>query len=97
MLGKIIAAIPVEVPSSVSSASFTSKGSIVAAIINTLLYLIGALSIIMVIVGGLMYVFSAGSQKRSEQAKNTIIYAVVGLAIAILGYAIINFVIGRLS
>lgn len=97
MLGKIIAAIPIDVPSDVTEHSFSSKGSLANAIISTLFYFIGALSVIMIIVGALIYIFSAGSQKRIEQAKNTIVYAVVGLIVAVLGYAIINFVIGKLK
>lgn len=93
---KIFSVIPVDVPADVSGNSFSSKGSLANAIISTLFYFVGALSVIMIIVGALMYIFSAGSQKRMEQAKNTIVSAVVGLVVAILGYAIINFVIGKL-
>ena len=96
MLTKIIAAIPVDVPDDIKASSFSSKGSLASAIISTITYFIGALAVIMIIVGGLMYIFSGGSQKRIEQAKNTIVYAVVGLVVAVLGYAILTFVIGRL-
>ncbi len=61
-------------------------------ITNILLFLIGVLSVIMLIVGGLRYVLSGGNQQAVGAAKNTILYAIAGLIIAILSYAIINFV-----
>ena len=63
-------------------------------IINLLLFIIGAIAVIMVIIGGLRYVLSGGDANAVTSAKNTILYAIVGLAIAILAYAIVNFVVG---
>ena len=48
---------------------------------------------IMLIYGGLRYVLSNGDSKKVDAAKNTILYAIVGLIIAMLSYAIINFII----
>jgi hypothetical protein len=50
----------------------------------------------MIIVGGIRYVTSAGDSSKVKAAKDTIMYSVVGLAIAILAYAIVNFVIRQL-
>lgn len=61
---------------------------------NVMLFLVGAISVIMVIIGGLRYVISGGNTTNVGTAKNTILYAVVGLVISLLAYAIINFVIG---
>lgn len=66
-------------------------------IINILLYIIGAVAVIMIIVGGLRYVLSGGDSSSVSGAKNTILYAVVGLAIAILAYSIVNFVITNIK
>lgn len=57
---------------------------------------VGALSAIFIIVGGLQYVISAGDPQQTARAKNTIIYAVVGLAISVFATAIVNFVLNRL-
>jgi glucose uptake protein GlcU len=65
-------------------------------IVNTMLYVLGALSVIMIIYGGIRYTTSAGDAKHVESAKNTIMYAVVGLVVALLAYAIVNFVIEQL-
>lgn len=66
-------------------------------ITNTVLFIVGILSVIMLIYGGLRYVISGGDQKKVTDAKNTIMYAVIGLIIAILSFAIINFVIGAFA
>ncbi|MBQ7802668.1 hypothetical protein IJ380_02295 [Candidatus Saccharibacteria bacterium] len=62
-------------------------------ITNTILYIIGILSVIMLIFGGLKYALSAGDSKKVTDAKNTILYALIGLIISILAYAIVNFVL----
>lgn len=64
---------------------------------NTVLYAVGIISVIMLIYGGLRYVLSGGDASKVTAAKNTIIYAIIGLIIAILAYAIINFVIGAIG
>ena len=65
-------------------------------IINILLFLIGAIAVIMIIIGGIRYVTSNGDQGQVTGAKNTILYAIVGLVVAIMAYAIVNFVVSRL-
>lgn len=67
--------------------------SIFTKIINTLIFVIGAIAVIMIIIGGLRYTLSGGDAGSVTSAKNTILYAIVGLIIAILSYAIVNFVI----
>jgi hypothetical protein len=62
-------------------------------IADTLIFLVGAVSVIMIILGGLRYVVSNGDQKNVTAAKDTILYAVVGLVVAIASYAIVHFVI----
>lgn len=66
-------------------------------IINGVLYVVGVLAVVMVIVGGVKYTTSGGDQAAVTSAKNTILYGIVGLVIAILAYAIANFVIGKVA
>ena len=66
-------------------------------ITNTILYAVGIISVIMLIYGGLRYVISGGDSKKVTDAKNTIMYAIIGLIIAILAYAIVNFVINAIG
>ena len=51
----------------------------------------------MLIIGGIRYVISGGNSAAVTAAKNTILYAIVGLIIALFAYAIVNFVIGSLT
>ena len=63
---------------------------------NTVLYIVGIIAVIMLIIGGIKYVVSGGDSKKVTDAKNTILYAIIGLIIAFLAYAIVNFVISAL-
>ena len=63
---------------------------------NTVLYIVGIIAVIMLIIGGIKYVVSGGDSKKVTDAKNTILYAIIGLIIAFLAFAIVNFVISAL-
>lgn len=71
---------------------FGSTG-VFTTIVNVLLFIIGAVSVIMIIFGGFRYVTSGGDSGGVTSAKNTILYAIVGLVVAVLAYAIVNFVL----
>lgn len=73
------------------------EGGVFTKIVNILLFLIGVLSVVMLIYGGIQYVLSTGDSGKVTNAKNTILYAVVGLIVAILSYAIVNFVLTSLN
>ena len=73
------------------------QGGIFRTITNVLLFLIGAISVIMLIIGGIRYVVSGGDSTAVQNAKNTILYAIVGVVVAILAYAVVNFVISSFS
>lgn len=62
--------------------------------INTALFILGALSVVMMIFGGIRYTISGGDSTAVTAAKNTILYAVIGLVVALLSFSISNFVIG---
>lgn len=65
-------------------------------ITNTILYIVGIVAVIMLIIGGIKYVVSGGDSKKVTDAKNTVLYAIIGLVIAVFAYAIVNFVISAL-
>lgn len=71
--------------------------SIWTKVINTILIVIGSISVIMVIVGGVRYVVSAGDPKGVNSAKDTILYAIVGIIVSIMAGAIVNFVLARIT
>lgn len=72
-------------------------GGIFTTIVNILLFIIGAISVIMLIIGGIRYTVSGGDSSAVTSAKNTIMYAIVGIIVAVLAFAIVNFVIGGLT
>ncbi len=63
---------------------------------NTILYIVGIIAVVMLIIGGIKYVVSGGDSKKVTDAKNTVLYAIIGLVIAFLAFAIVNFVISAL-
>lgn len=80
-----------------SQGSTTSLSSVFKTVVNVLLFVIGAVSVVMLIVGGIRYTLSAGNSTAVTAAKNTIMYAIIGLVVAFLAYAIINWVLGALQ
>ena len=62
-------------------------------ITNTVLLIVGLISVIMLVYGGLRYILSGGDSKKVTDAKNTILYAIIGLSISMLAYAIVHFVL----
>ncbi len=78
------------------SATLFGEGSIFTNIINALLFIIGALSVVMLIYGGIRYTTSGGNSNSVTAAKNTIIYAIIGLIVAFLAFAVVNWVLNTL-
>jgi hypothetical protein len=70
---------------------------IITEVVRTLLYAVGIISVVMLIYGGLRYVVSGGDNKKVTDAKNTIMYAIIGLIIALLSYAIVEFVMRQIG
>ena len=74
-----------------------SAGDIAKDVVNIMFFIVGVMAVIMIIWGGIRYVLSAGNSAALTSAKNTIMYAVIGLIVAILAYTIVNFVINTVS
>lgn len=66
---------------------------LIANVANILLFIVGAIAVIMIIISGIRYVVSQGDSGAVKSAKDTILYSVIGLVVAIFAYAIVNFVI----
>ena len=71
-----------------------SAGDIAKDVVNIMFFIIGVMAVIMIIWGGIRYVLSAGNSAALTSAKNTIVYSIIGLIIAILAFVIVDFVIG---
>lgn len=75
---------------------FGGPDSVFTTIVNVMLFLIGAISVVMLIYGGIRYTTSGGNSASVTAAKNTILYAIIGLVIAFLAFAIVNWVLGAI-
>jgi hypothetical protein len=64
---------------------------IVVMIINYSLFFIGALALIFVIWGGIQYVTSGGDAEKTTKARNTLLYAIIGVVVVVLAYGIVNW------
>jgi hypothetical protein len=67
---------------------------VIGTIINVLSLVVGVVSVIMIIIGGLKYITSGGDSSSVSSAKNTILYAIVGLIVVALSQFIVQFVLG---
>jgi hypothetical protein len=80
----------------VKKGSATKVNSLIADVINILSVVVGVVAVIMIIIGGFKYITSSGDSNNVASAKNTIIYAIVGLIIVALAQVIVRFVLGAL-
>lgn len=67
----------------------------VRLIVNTLSLIVGIVAVIMIIIGGLKYITSSGDSNNVSSAKNTILYAIIGLVIVVLAQVIVRFVLSK--
>ena len=70
----------------------TQVNGIIKTIVEVLLMAVGAISIIMIVIGGILFALSSGDTQKAAKARSTILYAVVGLIVSVFASAIVNFV-----
>ena len=75
----------------------SSVNSIITTVINIFSLVVGVVAVIMIIIGGFRYVTSGGDSGNVSGAKNTILYAIVGLVIVALAQIIVKFVLGKVT
>jgi uncharacterized membrane protein len=73
--------------------STTDIDSTIKSVINILSVVVGIVAVIMIIVGGFRYITSAGDSTKVTSAKNTILYAIIGLIIVAMAQLIVRFVL----
>ena len=73
-----------------------ATSNVVTTILNIVFGIFGAVALLFIVIGGFRYVISSGDPKNTAKAKNTIIYAVVGLVVALGAEAIVNFIVGNI-
>lgn len=70
-----------------------SFNSVVHTVINLFSWIVGVISVIMIVVGGFKYITSGGKDSNVSGAKNTIMYALIGLVVVALAQVIVRFVL----
>jgi type IV secretion system pilin len=84
----------------VDPSNLPNKGEVDAGtfvdIANIAISIFAAVAVLAMVVAGFRYIIAKGEPQALAQAKNMIIYAAVGLAICVMAFAIVNFVLDRL-
>lgn len=70
---------------------------VIINILNAIIFVGGIVAAVFIVVGGFNYMTSAGDAGKVAKAKNTIIYALIGLVVCVLAFAIVNWAIGTLD
>ena len=76
-----------------AASAIGSPDSLVKKVVDWLLWFVGIISVIMMIWGGIRYAISGGDSSKVTAAKNTILYALIGLVVAVFAWAIVNWVL----
>jgi len=79
--------------SAVCSNTSDNAESLIKKVVNILLYILGAAAVVVIVIAGITYTVSGGDSGSVTRAKNMLLYAVIGLIVAVLAYAIVNFVL----
>lgn len=82
---------------SVNPGAKTDLMAIIKTILNTVFVVVGIVAVVMIILGGVNYATSQGDPGKASKAKNTIMYAIIGLVVTLLAFAIVNFVLTALA
>jgi hypothetical protein len=75
----------------------TKINNLVHTVVNLLSAIVGIVAVIMIIVGGFRYITSGGNDTSVTAAKNTILYAIIGLVVVALAQIIVRFTLSKLT
>ena len=70
--------------------------TVIQNILNAIIGVAGVVSVVFIVIGGIQYITSTGDPGKTKKAKDTILYALIGLIICALSFAIVNFTISRI-
>ncbi len=89
---KLIAKTEKTLPTKINDSGPGLKDS-VTGILNAVVGVLSFVCVVVIIIGGVTYMTSSGDAGKVKKAKDTILYGVIGLAVCVLAFAIVNFVI----
>ncbi|HEY5267595.1 MAG TPA: hypothetical protein VII94_00470 [Candidatus Saccharimonadales bacterium] len=84
-------------PSSCGTAAGTTVNNTIKLVLNLFSAIVGIIAVIMIIIGGVKYITSGGSSEKTSSAKDTILFAIVGLIVVALAQVIVQFVLNKAS
>jgi hypothetical protein len=79
----------------VTAGSADSLNTLITNVVNVFSIIVGIIAVIMIIIGGFKYITSGGDSGNVTGAKNTILYAIVGLVIVALAQFVVKFVLAK--
>jgi len=94
-LFRLIADAPIQLDPKSVGVQVTSGSGTLSGVLSTVYLWAGILCVIMIIVGGYLYTTANANAQRLQRAKDTILYASVGVVIIILAFTITQYVLGR--
>ena|SRR5580704_9813428 len=74
-----------------------SVSDVIGKVVEILLGLSGAIAVLFVIIGGFLYLTSAGNEEQASKGRKDITYALIGLSIIILSYIIVNVIVNLIQ
>lgn len=75
----------------------TKINNMVHTVVNLLSAIVGIVAVIMIIIGGFRYITSGGNDTSVTAAKNTILYAIIGLVVVALAQIIVRFTLSKIT
>lgn len=80
-----------------SSDPFFGTGGVVTVVVDKLSFAVGVAAVIMLIVGGLRFITSAGDPQSAKAARNTVLYAIIGMIVAFVAQLLVSFVLSKIG
>lgn len=97
LLHTFAAKIPIGGDDGVKNIPTPKANDVLTGVLTTVYFVAGVTAVIAIIIGGIMYATSQGDSSKVQQAKNMILYAVIGLVFVIMAFLITQFVITRVN
>ncbi len=79
------------------AAGESAVNGLLHSVLQTLVFIVGTVSVLVIVIGALMYVTSGGDPNNTKRAKDAILYAIIGIIVALLAQGIVSFVLTRIG
>lgn len=87
----------VNIPKDASGNPIAANTATIDTIMKVVFGFAGGIALIMIVIGGFKYIASLGNAQNVAKAKDTILYAVIGLVVCVIGYSIVSFVVNQVA